>query len=149
MVFNLSLFSSNTLLFALILLLLQISLVLLYLVDFKSSFPRLVMILLFLVIFFVYFLLICDNIILQNVILSVGDINNEIGTKVNVSGHVHVNDAQSGKALAATGYGLGVGALVGKAVVKAPIPPLVKAGLVIAGAAAGGGFSVGANYANK
>jgi outer membrane lipoprotein SlyB len=92
--------------------------------------------------FFVYFLLIFDNVILSNIICNIGDVNNEIGTKVNVSGHVHVNDGEAGKSLAnhvgiIGGMGI-VGGLVGKAVAKAPMPPLAKAVIVVGGAAAGG-----------
>jgi hypothetical protein len=113
----------------------------LYLVDFKSSFSCLILMLLFIIMLFIYFVFVCDNVILSNIILSVGD-NNQIGTSVNLSGHVHVNDGEAGKSLAShVGIlgGMGIGATaVGRAVARAPIPPLVKAGLVLGGAAAGG-----------
>jgi hypothetical protein len=131
----------------------QLSLVIIYLVDFRSTFSRLIIILLFLVILFTYFLFIFDSVILSNIICSVGDVNNEIGTKVNVSGHVHVSDGEAGKSLASHmgivgGMGI-VGALVGKTVTKAPMPPLAKAGLVIGGSAIGGLLDVGINKFNN
>jgi hypothetical protein len=121
---------------------LQISLALLYLVDFRSSFSRLIIILLFLVVLFMYFLLTFDSVILSNVICNIGDVNNEIGTKVNVSGHVHISDGEADKSLAykvgiVGGMGV-VGGLVGRAVARAPMPPLAKAGLVIGSAIVGG-----------
>jgi hypothetical protein len=148
MISNLSLFSSNILLLITISFVLQLSLVLLYLIDFKSSFSRLVIILLFSIMLFIYFLLVCDNTLLYSTILSIDDVNTNIGTNVKLEGHVHMNDEQSGKSLAATGAMLGVGALVGKTIAKAPMPPLQKAGAVVIGAAIGGGLSVGANYFN-
>ena len=97
--------------------------------------------LLFIIMLFIYFVFVCDNVILSNIISYVGD-NNQIGTSVNVSGHVHMNDAQAGKSLANHAGivgGMGVGAAyVGRAVARSPIPPLAKAGIVIVGAAAGG-----------
>jgi outer membrane lipoprotein SlyB len=79
--------------------------------------------------------------ILDNIVCNVGD-NNQIGTNVNLEGHVHVNDKEAGKSLAnhvgiIGGMGV-VGGLVGKAVAKAPMPPLAKAGLVVGGAIVGG-----------
>jgi hypothetical protein len=91
---------------------------------------------------FIYFLVIFDGVLLGNIVCNVGDVNNEIGTKVNVSGHVHVNDGEAGKSL--TNHvgivgGMGVGVIgVGRAVARAPIPPLAKAGVVLVGAAVGG-----------
>jgi hypothetical protein len=99
------------------------------------------MLLFFIFTLFIYFLLICDSIILSNIICNVGD-NNQIGTNVNLEGHVHVDDGEAGKSLAnhvgiVGGMGV-VGGLVGKAVARAPIPPLAKAGLVVGGAVFGG-----------
>lgn len=87
---------------------------------------------------FICFLFVCDNIIYPNINLSVGDVNNEIGTKVNVSEHAHVNDEGSGKVLALTGAIVGVGGLVAKSIAKAPMSPLQKAGAVLVGAVMGG-----------
>jgi hypothetical protein len=91
---------------------------------------------------FIYFLLIFDSVLLGNIVCNIGDVNNEIGTKVNVSGHVHVNDGEAGKSLAnhvGIVGGMGVGVIgVGRAVARAPIPPLAKAGVVLVGAAVGG-----------
>jgi hypothetical protein len=86
---------------------------------------------------FIYFLFVCDSIMLSNIACNVGD-NNQIGTNVNLEGHVNVNDGEAGKSLALVGAMVGVGGVVGKAITKAPIPPLVKAGLVIGGAIVGG-----------
>jgi hypothetical protein len=78
---------------------------------------------------------------LSNIAFNVGD-NNQIGTNVNLEGHVHVNDGEAGKSLADKVGIVGgmrvIGAAVGKAVARAPIPPLAKAGLVVGGAIVGG-----------
>jgi hypothetical protein len=90
-----------------------------------------------------------DNIISTNIILNVGDVNNEIGTKmsnsVNLQGNVHVNDKEAGKTVA---YQVGLaGAMLGlgKAIAKSPMPPLQKAGVMVGTYALGGLFSVGLN----
>jgi hypothetical protein len=54
------------------------------------------------------FFLIYGHIISTNIILSVGDMQNNIGTHVNINGHVNVNDKEAGKAMAATGAMVGV-----------------------------------------
>ena len=146
MIFDLGLLFTNHIYsyytIAIICFVIQLSLILLYLTDWKSSFYRLILIWLFLVVLFIYFLVIFDGVLLGNIVCNVGDVNNEIGTKVNVSGHVHVNDGEAGKSL--TNHvgivgGMGVGVIgVGRAVARAPIPPLAKAGVVLVGAAVGG-----------
>jgi hypothetical protein len=118
----------------------QFSLVLLYLVDFRLSSFYLIL-LFFIGVLFIYFLFVCDNIILSNIVCNVGD-NNQIGTSVNMEGHVHMNDAQASRSLAdkagiVGGMGV-VGAAVGRAVARAPIPPLAKAGIIVGGAIVGG-----------
>ena len=146
MIFDLGLLFTNHIYsyytIAIICFVIQLSLILLYLTDWKSSFYRLILIWLFLVVLFIYFLLIFDSVLLGNIVCNIGDVNNEIGTKVNVSGHVHVNDGEAGKSLAnhvGIVGGMGVGVIgVGRAVARAPIPPLAKAGVVLVGAAVGG-----------
>lgn len=97
-----------------------------------------------------FILLICflsyENMTSSNVILSVGDMNNEIGTKinnnVNLQGHVHVNDKEAGKSIATqvgiTGAMVGGALGVGKAIAKSPMPPLQKAGLIVGASVAAG-----------
>jgi hypothetical protein len=77
----------------------------------------------------------------SDIIYNVGDMNNEIGTKinnnVNLQGHVHVNDKEAGKTLATqvgiTGAMVGGALGVGKAIAKSPMPPLQKATAVVVG----------------
>jgi hypothetical protein len=85
-----------------VLFLLQVSLVLLYLIDFKLSFVNYVKSIfiffsigVFIYILFIYFLFLYDNIALPNIICSVGDINNNIGTHVNTN--VNINDKEAGQ----------------------------------------------------
>ena len=125
---------------AIVLFILQIILILLYLIDFRLLSSHLILFF-FIGMLFIYFLFVYDNMILDNIVCNVGD-NNQIGTNVNLEGHVHVNDKEAGKSLAnhvgiIGGMGV-VGGLVGKAVAKAPMPPLAKAGLVVGGAIVGG-----------
>jgi len=96
-----------------------------------------------------------DNTLNQDIVLSVGDMNNEIGTKINNSvylqGHVHVKEA--GKNIATqvgiTGA-MAAGALgVSKAIAKSPMPPLQKAGIVVGSAAGTGLLNVGINIFNN
>jgi hypothetical protein len=87
-----------------------------------------------------------ENAISTNTILSVGDMNNEIGTKINnninLQGHVHVNDKEAGKTLATqvgiTGAMVGGALGVGKAIAKSPMPPLQKASAVVGASVAVG-----------
>ena len=69
----------------------------------------------------------------MNIILSIGDMNNDIGTNVNTNinlqGHIHVNDKQAGKYIATqgiTGAMIGIAGGVGKAIAKSPMPPFKK-----------------------
>jgi hypothetical protein len=87
---------------------------------------------------FIYFLFVCDNITPQNIILSVGDVNNNIGTHVNTNVNLNVNDERSGSSIAVTGAMVGVGAAVGKAIAKSPMPPLQKAGAIVGASVLGG-----------
>jgi hypothetical protein len=128
-----------------ILFLIKVSIVLLHLIDFKLLFRSLLILITFL---FVYFLLIYDTIILPNIILYINDINTSIGTNVRLEGNVHINDIETSKSWAATGAKVVVSGLVGKAVPKAPMPPLQKAGVLIIGTVAGGLFSMATNYFN-
>jgi putative salt-induced outer membrane protein YdiY len=98
-----------------------------------------------------------DNTLNQDIVLSVGDMNNEIGTKinnsVNLQGYVHVNDKEAGKSIATqvgiTGA-MAAGALgVSKAIAKSPMPPLQKAGIVVGSAAGTGLLNVGINIFNN
>jgi hypothetical protein len=114
-----------------VLFLVEINLVLLYLLDFKSSFSRLILALLVISLLFIYFLFVYDSVVLSNLICSVDEINNNLGTNVKLEGHVHMNDEKSGKSWALTGAMVGLGGVAGKAIAKAPMPPLAKAGVVV------------------
>jgi hypothetical protein len=94
-------------------------------------------ILFFIGILLIYFIFVCENVMLSNIVCSVGD-NNQIGTNVNMEGHVHINDENSGKSWALAGAIVGVGGVVAKSIAKAPMPPLQKAGAVVVGAVIGG-----------
>lgn len=101
--------------------------------------------------------LIYDNIISTNIIFNVGDMNNEIGTKinneVNLQGHIDVNDKEAGKAIA-TQVGISsamVGGALGmsKAMAKSPILPLQKAGAIVGVGVALGLAQVGVSTFNN
>lgn len=138
-------YNYNYCILAIVLYFLQIGLIVLYLSDFRLSFSRLILILLF----FVVVLLICFLFILSpDVVFNIGD-NNNIGTNVKLEGQVHVHDGEAGKSLAnhvgiLGGMGIGAGT-VGKATARASMPPLAKVGLVLSGALAGGVFEKAIN----
>jgi hypothetical protein len=130
-------------------LILIINFMLFYLNDWKLSknvMLKYVQIIFFLVIFLLCFLFVYENAISTNTILSVGDMNNEIGTKINnnlnLQGHVHVNDKEAGKTIATqvgiTGAMIGGALGVGKAIAKSPMPPLQKASAVVGASVAVG-----------
>jgi transcription termination factor NusB len=75
--------------------------------------------------------------------------NNNIGTHVNINGHVNVNDKEAGQSWALTGAMVGVGGAVEKAIVKSPIPPLQKATVIVGASVIGGISQVATNYFNK
>lgn len=93
-----------------------------------------------------WLLFIYDNITSINIILSVGDINNDIGTNVktnvNLQGHVHVNDKEAGKNIATQmgiiGAMIGIAGGVAKAIAKSAMPPLQKAGVIVGASVLGG-----------
>jgi hypothetical protein len=83
------------------------------------------------------FLFVYDSMMLSSIVCSIGDMNNEIGTKVNINGHVHVNSEQAGQSMAVTGAIVGLAGVAGKTIAKSSLPPLQKAGVVMASGAVG------------
>jgi hypothetical protein len=111
----------------------------------------------FISILFVCILSIYNNITPSDIICNVGDINNEIGTKINnnmnLQGHVHVNDKEAGKTIATqvgiTGAMVGGALGVGKAIAKSPMPPLQKATAVVVSSVVTGAAQAGISVFNN
>lgn len=129
-----------------------ISFILFYLDNFqlsKNILLKYTQIIYFFLILLFCFLFIYDYVASTNIILSVADMNNNIGTHVNINGHVNVNDKEAGQSWALTGAMVGVGGAVEKAIAKSPIPPLQKATVIVGASVIGGISQVATNYFNK
>jgi len=99
----------------------------------------------FVAVVIVFSLFVYDNMIYQNVICCIGDMNNNIGTHVNINGQVNVSEEKAGNSIAITGAMVGVAGVVGKAIAKAPMPPLQKAGAIVGASVIGGAVQAGIN----
>ena len=92
------------------------------------------------------FLYTYDVFVLSDITMNIGDVNNtnEIGTKINnnVNLEGHVNDKETGKAIAnKVGVGVfmvGVAGAVCKVIIKSYMPLLQKAGVIVGASIAGG-----------
>jgi hypothetical protein len=73
-----------------------------------------------------------------DIINYIGDVNNNIGTHVNVTGQLSVNDEKAGSAMATSAVMVGAMGVVGKTIAKSGLPPMQKAGVILGiGVAAG------------
>lgn len=134
---------------------LQISLILLYLIEFKFLYARLIIWILFLISFFmVLFISILNSPVFFDIIYCIND------NDIHLHGHVSLDKGAGqaiGQGISTVGTQIGLGAsivgvsgAVGKAVTKSGMPPLQKAGFILgSGLVAGIGHSWISNVNRK
>jgi group I intron endonuclease len=146
---------NNYYLFSIFSLIITISFILCYLDNFNLSdnyLIKIIQIISFIIILFVCIISLYNNITYSDIICNVGDINNEIGTKINNEigkVNINVNDEKAGRSMATqagiTGAMVGVSGEVAKGIAKSSMPPLQKAGIIVGSAAGAGLLNVGIN----